>query len=463
METTTVKTVFQFRRATTDEWEIVNPILREGEPAYDITAKKHKIGDGKSKWNELPYAEGSGGISGDINWEQIVNAPTKLSQFENDLDIPDSSYIDTKLEQKADKDHNHDGVYQPVGDYLTEETDPTVPAWAKQAEKPMYTYEEIQNTPDLSGYAMTDYVDSEIEKVKSGIEKYDDTDIKNRISANEKSIEALSGNGEGSVKETVANAIAEVVNGAPEDFDTLKEVADWITTHKTDAASMNSQINTNKDDIAAIKTKVGETSVADQITAALKDGESDKYALADDLSTANGKITALQGLVGETAVATQISDAIDGALKVDGAEKYALASHTHEIANVTGLQGILDGKAAASDVESLQSTVDGLKAKAHEHANKTVLDAITEDKVSAWDAAQANVIESIKLNGAAIAPSADKSVNIAIPAATAEALGLVKVDGESIVATDGVISVNAISTDKLVQGSDTLIMDGGNA
>lgn len=242
MATSVVKTVFQFRRATTDEWEIVNPILREGEPAYDITAKKHKIGDGKSKWSELPYAEGSGGVSGDINWDQIINAPTKLSQFENDLDIPDTSYIDKKLEQKADKDHNHDGVYQPVGDYLTEETDPTVPAWAKQAEKPTYTYEEIQNTPDLSGYATTDYVGSEIEKVKSGIEKYDDTDIKNRISANEKSIEALSGDGEGSVKETVANAIAEVVNGAPEDFDTLKEVADWIKNDTTGAAKIESDI-----------------------------------------------------------------------------------------------------------------------------------------------------------------------------------------------------------------------------
>lgn len=242
MATSVVKTVFQFRRATTDEWEIVNPILREGEPAYDITAKKHKIGDGKSKWSELPYADGSGGVSGDINWDQIINAPTKLSQFENDLDIPDTSYIDKKLEQKADKDHNHDGVYQPVGDYLTEETDPTVPAWAKQAEKPTYTYEEIQNTPDLSGYATTDYVGSEIEKVKSGIEKYDDTDIKNRISANEKSIEALSGDGEGSVKETVANAIAEVVNGAPEDFDTLKEVADWIKNDTTGAAKMESDI-----------------------------------------------------------------------------------------------------------------------------------------------------------------------------------------------------------------------------
>lgn len=289
----------------------------------------------------------------------------------------------------------------------------------------------------------------------------DKSGLVKQVADNKAAIDTLNGNS--TVAGSVAYQIAQVVAGADESFDTLKEIADWITTHKTDAAAMNSQINTNKDDIADLKTKVGDESVADQIAAALKDGESDKYALADDLATANGKITALQGLVGETAVATQISDAIDGALKVDGAEKYALASHTHEIANVTGLQAILDAKAAASDVEALQSSVDGLEAKAHEHANKTVLDGITADKVSVWDAAQANVIESIKLNGAVITPAADKSVNIAIPAATAEALGLVKVDGDSIVSNEGVISVNAISTDKLVQGSDMLIMDGGNA
>lgn len=293
----------------------------------------------------------------------------------------------------------------------------------------------------------------------------DKSGLVKQVADNKAAIDTL--NGASTVQGSVAYQIAQVVAGADESFDTLKEIADWIAGHKTDAASMNSQINTNKDDIAALKTKVGDTSVADQIAAAvdaaLKDGESDKYALADDLATANGKITALQGLVGETAVATQISDAIDGALKVDGAEKYALASHTHEIANVTGLQAILDAKAAASDVETLQSTVDGLEAKAHEHANKTVLDSITADKVSAWDAAQANVIESIKLNGVAIALAADKSVNIAIPAATAEVPGLVKVDGDSIAVSDGVISVNSVSTDKLVQGVDELVMDGGNA
>lgn len=281
-----------------------------------------------------------------------------------------------------------------------------------------------------------------------------------QVSDNKAAIDTL--NGDKTVSGSVAYQIAQIVAGADESFDTLKEIADWITTHKTDATTMNSQINANKDDISALKTKVGDTSVADQINAALKDGDSNKYALSADLDTANGKITSLQELVGETKVETQISTALDSALKVDGAEKYALASHTHEIANVTGLQGVLDGKASASDVETLQSDVDGLKAKAHEHDNKTVLDGITEDKVSSWDAAQPNVIESIKIGGAALTVGADKAVSI--PAATAEALGLVKADGATIESNDGVLSVKAVGISKVFVEDDVeLVMDGGNA
>ena len=281
-----------------------------------------------------------------------------------------------------------------------------------------------------------------------------------QVADNKAAIETL--NGDKNVAGSVAHQIAEIVAGADESFDTLKEIADWITTHKTDAATMNSQINTNKDDISALKTKVGDTSVADQINAALKDGDSNKYALKSDLDTANGKITSLQGLVGETKVETQISTALDAALNVDGAEKYALASHTHEIANVTGLQSILDGKATAADVETLQSAVAGLEAKAHEHANKTVLDGITEDKVNSWDAAQPNVIESIKIGGSALTVGADKAVSI--PAATASALGLVKVDDETIEATDGVIGVKAVGISKVfVEDGVELVMNGGNA
>lgn len=67
-----------------------------------------------------------------------------------------------------------------------------------------------------------------------------------RIEANETAISTLNGTGEGSVKKTVSDGIAEVVAGAPEDFDTLKEMSDWISTHETSASAMNSQIQDNK-------------------------------------------------------------------------------------------------------------------------------------------------------------------------------------------------------------------------
>ena len=272
-------------------------------------------------------------------------------------------------------------------------------------------------------------------------------------------------NGTSSEEGSVAYQIAQVVAGADESYDTLKEIADWISSHATDAATMNSQISTNKNDITALKGLVGETAVATQIStaidAALKSGENDKYALASDLTTANGKIAALEEKVGEKAVATQITEAIDGALKVDGADKYALASHEHEIANVKGLQTLLDNKAAAADVTALQNDVTALEGKAHEHENKTVLDTITQTDVNNWNAAQANVIEKITVGGVEIVPS-EKTV--AIPAATAEVLGAVKVDNTSIEANAGVIGVKAVGVSKLfVEEGTELILNGGNA
>ena len=67
-----------------------------------------------------------------------------------------------------------------------------------------------------------------------------------RIEANETAISTLNGTGDGSVKKAVSDGIAEVVAGAPEDFDTLKEMSDWISTHETSASAMNSQIQNNK-------------------------------------------------------------------------------------------------------------------------------------------------------------------------------------------------------------------------
>lgn len=66
-------------------------------------------------------------------------------------------------------------------------------------------------------------------------------------------INTLNGTGVGSVSKAVSDGIAEVVAGAPESFDTLKEMSDWISAHSDSAAEMNSQIQTNAAHIETLK------------------------------------------------------------------------------------------------------------------------------------------------------------------------------------------------------------------
>lgn len=73
-----------------------------------------------------------------------------------------------------------------------------------------------------------------------------DTAIQNNTDA----ISVLYGNSEGSVRKIVDDEIAKVVADAPEDFDTLKEMSDWINEHRDSAAAMNSQIQANTQSIS---------------------------------------------------------------------------------------------------------------------------------------------------------------------------------------------------------------------
>lgn len=45
----------QVRRDTKANWETINPILLEGEPAYELDTDMFKIGDGIKHYNDLPY------------------------------------------------------------------------------------------------------------------------------------------------------------------------------------------------------------------------------------------------------------------------------------------------------------------------------------------------------------------------------------------------------------------------
>lgn len=60
----------QFKRATAERWDELNPILLSGEPGYVIDADgdthRYKIGDGKTAWKDLPF----------VGEASIINKPT---------------------------------------------------------------------------------------------------------------------------------------------------------------------------------------------------------------------------------------------------------------------------------------------------------------------------------------------------------------------------------------------------
>lgn len=147
-----------------------------------------------------------------------------------------------------------------------------------------------------------------------------------------------------SVRTISAEEVAKIVAGAPESYDTLKELADWLADHETDAAAMNSAIQGNKSDIAALKTLIGSipedadaTDIVGYIAEAIADLNIGSYAttaamnaaLANKVDKADGKglstndyTTAEKSkLSGIAANATKVeASATPGSIKINGAE-----------------------------------------------------------------------------------------------------------------------------------------------
>ena len=197
---------------------------------------------------------------------------------------------------------------------------------------------------DATAKNVVDYIK---EAVTAGA--YNDTQIKADIAANKGAIDTLNGTGDGSVKKAVADAVAKIVAEAPEAYDTLKEISDWITTHTSDAATMNSQINTNKTDIANLKTLIGTlpdtatskdivSYIAEYVSKALADSDLSQYATAEALKACVGRVDALEKKI-PTLEATDTKNAED----------------------ITTVKGRVD--TAESDIDALQADMATEKPK----------------------------------------------------------------------------------------------------
>lgn len=222
---------------------------------------------------------------------------------------------------------------------------------------------------------------------------YDDTALAGRVTTVEGKVNTLVGDDASKSARTIASEeVAKIVAGADESYDTLKEIADWISSHKTDATAMNSAITALEGIVDGIGGEGEKATVVEYVTdaiAAIKIGDyakaADLTALATRVTTAEGKITTLEG-----------------------------KAHTHT------------NKSLLDSYTQTEVDLADAVAKKHEHSNKTVLDGITSEKVTVWDKV------SEKANDA----------DLATIAKTGNVNDLIQTDGDVLVFNCGSSSIN---------------------
>lgn len=238
-----------------------------------------------------------------ITLAQLGKYNDKIKKFITDADAT----IDAKSLKTVKIDGNILKLFKSATPGETDHPDFSI-------ELPKTDLTEINNA--INGLKTTvDKLDGDVSvegSVKNLIEaaKYDDTTIKDDIAKNTTAIETLNGTGDGSVDKKVADAVAKIVANAPEAYDTLQEIATWISTHENSAATMNQSIQTNKTDIANLVKLVG----------TLPEGDASK-TIVEYIDSKVG------GVNFSTAIATAKQEAIDAAKTYsDGlAKNYATA------------------------------------------------------------------------------------------------------------------------------------------
>lgn len=335
---------------------------------------------------------------------------------------------------------------------------------------------------------------------------YDDTALVGRVAAIEG--DYLKAADKTALETKMANDIAtakteaiEAVLGeaVPENFDTLKEVAEWIQSDTTASAELITRVTNIENDylkgadktalqgeIDALETFVGSlpegatstTVVAyiHEVVDGLKIGD---YAKASDLTALINRVQALEDVGAEKNViasvdtgsftvdaerklllndvpmakVTGLSDALDG--KVDKVEGYTLLSPTDKTkldALVIGESGVeISGKVNAANVEGLsdwittnRDTVPGLLSA----VEATKLGGIAEG-------AQVNVLEAVAIDGVDLAIEG-KKVNI--PLATTTTAGALSAVDKAII--DSIATTYATKTELSDMDARVVALDG---
>lgn len=74
----------------------------------------------------------------------------------------------------------------------------------------------------------------------------------------EEQIQGLIGDGEGSIQDRIDAAVDNLVDGAPEALDTLKEIAEWISNDESGSTALVDRVAKNEKDLISLREYVDE-------------------------------------------------------------------------------------------------------------------------------------------------------------------------------------------------------------
>ena len=238
MATQTFKLIIQFRRDTSDNWQLHRDIVpAAGEPCYELDTHVLKIGDGKTPYGDLPAINGAGvTFAGDGKSIVVEDRVFKLMGY----DAAEIGAYPVKTEAGIE-------WVMPAKD-ISAELKTKVDTLQAEVE----AMQEIL-TPSQEGVdpllARVETLESDVDALEGDINEFNTTieDTVQRI-----------------VTQEVADQIDDFATKITDDgtVNTVKELFDYVANHGGELATIVGDVND-------LKVKVGEDTVATQIEAAI--------------------------------------------------------------------------------------------------------------------------------------------------------------------------------------------------
>lgn len=213
----------------------------------------------------------------------------------------------------------------------------------------------------------------------------DKTELEGKITANTNALATLNGDGDGSVKKAIDDAINKFATDVTNDdvVNSYKELINWAAEHGGEAAEMVEAIEANETAIGELETFIGslpEGATVSTVIAYIEKLVADEKARAEQAE--GGLDTRLQAVeakvtgTGDGSVAKQIEAAKQAAIDAASADATSKANTAEANAK----------SHADTEVGKDRVRLDALEADKHTHANKLLLDTYTQSEANLADA-----------------------------------------------------------------------------